>query len=333
MTRQTRTLVLLGAAVAVCAAGYAALRLWNQRQAEADDAVHLTTLTQATSFSFTNQNGDFSFTQSQEEGWQRTDDPDFPADQDALDSLVNQALSLTAVRTISDPEGLSSYGLDDPQLTLTLSDGTDTFSLLVGDAFDSYYYAQVSGQGDTVYTISTELPAALDVTLDDLMALAQFPVLSQDNITSLTWTSAQANLTLECETVEAEADSGDASTDSSADSETETTQVWLANGVEVDQSNADFISLMAQMSQLSFSGCYDYHGQAQTRTDCGLDDPTGVLTVSYGDGQTMTLTLGALDETGSAWYALLDEDPIIYLIQSKTISTLTGLSAPYFAEE
>ena len=165
MTRQTRTLVLLGAAVAVCAAGYAALRLWNQRQAEADDAVHLTTLTQATSF---------SFTQSQEEGWQRTDDPDFPADQDALDSLVSQALSLTAVRTISDPEGLSSYG---------------------------------------------------------------------------------------------------------------------------------------------------------------LDDPTGVLTVSYGDGQTMTLTLGALDETGSAWYALLDEDPIIYLIQSKTISTLTGLSAPYFAEE
>ena len=186
MTRQTRTLVLLGAAVAVCAAGYAALRLWNQRQAEADDAVHLTTLTQATSFSFTNQNGDFSFTQSQEEGWQRTDDPDFPADQDALDSLahqavqgvldslVSQALSLTAVRTISDPEGLSSYG---------------------------------------------------------------------------------------------------------------------------------------------------------------LDDPTGVLTVSYGDGQTMPLTLGALDETGSAWYALLDEDPIIYLIQSKTISTLTGLSAPYFAEE
>lgn len=154
-----------------------------------------------------------------------------------------------------------------------------------------------------------------------------------DIITSLTWTSAQANLTLTCETVEAETDSGDASTDSSADSETETTQVWLANGVEVDQNNADFISLMAQLSQLSFSGCYDYHGQAQTRTDCGLDDPTGVLTVSYGDGQTMTLTLGALDETGSAWYALLDEDPIIYLIQSKTISTLTGLSAPYFAEE
>lgn len=331
MTRQTRTLVLMGAAVAVCAAGYAALRLWNQRQAEVDDAVHLTTLTQATSFSFTNQNGDFSFTQSQEEGWQRTDDPDFPTDQDAVDSLVSQALSLTAVRTISDPEGLSSYGLDDPQLTLTLSDGEDTFSLLVGDAFDSYYYAQVSGQEDTVYTISTELPTALDVTLDDLMALAQFPALSQDNITSLTWTSAQANLTLTCETVEAEADSGDSSTDSSADQED--IQVWLANGVEVDQNNADFISLMAQLSQLSFSGCYDYHGQAQTRTDCGLDDPTGELTVSYGDGQTMTLTLGALDETGSAWYALLDEDPIIYLIQSDTISTLTGLSAPYFTEE
>lgn len=238
---------------------------------------------------------------------------------------VTPILSTTAQALAVTQDGTQTNGT---YLLGAVSVGDDGGRLTV---FGSYYYAQVSGQEDTVHTISTELPAALDVTLDDLMALAQFPVLSQDNITSLTWTSAQANLTLECETVEAEADSGDSSTDSSADQET--TQVWLANGVEVDQSNADFISLMAQLSQLSFSGCYDYHGQAQTRTDCGLDDPTGVLTVSYGDGQTMTLTLGALDETGSAWYALLDEDPIIYLIQSDTISTLTGLSAPYFAEE
>ena len=55
----------------------------------------------------------FAFTKG-EEGWTRDDDSDFPTDQDALDDLAGQAGKLAAVRTIADPEDLSSYGLNEP---------------------------------------------------------------------------------------------------------------------------------------------------------------------------------------------------------------------------
>ena len=86
---------------------------------------------------------------------------------------------------------------------------------------------------------------------------------------------------------------------------------------------------MAQLSELAFSDCYDYHKQAQTRTDCGLDTPVGVLTVVYTDGdekKTMTLTLGALAEGGESYYAMLDDDPIIYLIPSNEIGSLFSMT-------
>ena len=73
----------------------------------------------------------------------------------------------------------------------------------------------------------------------------------------------------------------------------------------------------------------DYHKQAQTRTDCGLDTPVGVLTVVYTDGdeeKTMTLTLGALAEGGDSYYAMLDDDPIIYLIPSNEIGSLFSMT-------
>lgn len=327
MTKQSKTLLALAAAVVVCAGGYAGLRAWNQSQSETDDAVYVTQLSDPTALSFTNQYGTFSFTKG-EEGWTRDDDSDFPADQDALDDLADQAGTLAAVRTISDPEELTSYGLDAPTMEVSITGGDGTKAqLLIGSTLDSGdYYAKVEGS-DTVYTIDSTLPEALDIPVDDLIALAQFPSLSEDNIQSVTWTSGDNTLTLMQE--QAENDSADSSSDTSADSSEEAASAWTVEGQTVSEDNTTFISLMAQLSELAFSDCYDYHKQAQTRTDCGLDDPTGVLTVTYTDGdeeKTMTLTLGALAEGGDSYYALLDDDPIIYLIPTDQIGSLFSLT-------
>ena len=332
MTKQSKTLIALAAAIVVCGGCYAGLRAWNQSQSEADDTVYVTQLSDPTALSFTNQYGTFSFTKG-EEGWTRDDDSDFPADQDALDDLADQAGTLAAVRTISDPEELTSYGLDAPSMEVSVTDEDGTQAqLLIGSTVDSGdYYAKVEGS-DTVYTIASTLPEALDIPVDDLIALAQFPSLSEDNIVSVTWTSGDNTLTLVQEQTEStDADSNsDASADSSSDtSEEEATTTWTVDGQTVSQDNTTFISLMAQLSELAFSDCYDYHKQAQTRTDCGLDDPTGMLTVVYTDGEeekTMTLTLGALAEGGDSYYALLDDDPIIYLIPTDQIGSFFSLT-------
>lgn len=333
MTKQSKTLIALAAVVVVCAAGYVGLRSWNQSQSEVDETVYLTQLSAPTALSVTNQYGGFSFTKG-EEGWTRDDDSDFPADQDALDTLASQAGTLAAVRTITDPEDLSSYGLDDPSMEVSLTDEDGTqVQLLIGIPMASGdYYAKVEGS-DTVYTIASTLPEALDIQVDELIALAQFPTLGEDNIQSVAWTSGESTVTLVKEETQSQTDedsSADTSSDTSSDSsQEETITTWTVEGQTVSQDNTTFISLMAQLSELAFSDCYDYHKEAQTRTDCGLDTPVGVLTVVYTDGdeeKTMTLTLGALAEGGDSYYALLDEDPIIYLIPSNEIGSLFSMT-------
>ena len=218
------------------------------------------------------------------------------------------------------------------EVNLTDEDGTQV-KLLIGSTADSGdYYAKVDGS-DTVYTIASTLPTALDIQVDELIAQAEFPSISEDNIQSVTWTSGESTVTLvkeETESEPAEDSSSDSSADTSSDSsEEETTIVWKVDGQTVSEDNTTFISLMAQLSELAFSDCYDYHKQAQTRTDCGLDTPVGVLTVVYTDGdeeKTMTLTLGALAEGGESYYAMLDDDPIIYLIPSNEIGSLFSMT-------
>lgn len=337
MTKQAKTLITLAVIVVVCGAGYLGLRAWNDSQSEVDDTVYITQLGDPTALSVTNQYGGFAFTKG-EEGWKRDDDSDFPTDQDALDDLAGQAGKLAAVRTIADPEDLSSYGLNEPamEVNLTDEDGTQV-KLLIGSTLDSGdYYAKLDGS-DTVYTIASTLPEALDIQVDELIALAQFPSLSEDNIQSVAWTSGESTVTLVKEETESEPtedsssdSSSDTSSDSSSDSsEEETTILWKVDGQTVSEDNTTFISLMAQLSELAFSDCYDYHKQAQTRTDCGLDTPVGVLTVVYTDGdeeKTMTLTLGALAEGGESYYAMLDDDPIIYLIPTNEIGSLFSMT-------
>lgn len=236
-------------------------------------------------------------------------------------SLVNQTLFMDAPTM---------------EINLTDEDGTQV-KLLIGSTADSGdYYAKVDGS-DTVYTIASTLPTALDIQVDELIALAEFPSISEDNIQSVTWTSGESTVTLvkeETESEPAEDSSSDPSADTSSDSSTDsnqedTTTVWKVDGQTVSEDNTTFISLMAQLSELAFSDCYDYHKQAQTRTDCGLDTPVGVLTVVYTDGdeeKTMTLTLGALAEGGESYYAMLDDDPIIYLIPSNEIGSLFSMT-------
>ena len=179
MTKQTKTLAALAAALVVCGGAYAALRVWNDQQAQLDDTVYVTQLSDFTALSFTNAQGELSFTKA-EDAWQYNGDASFPADQEAVEDLAEQVGSLAAIRVIDDPEDLSAYGLDEPalQATVTAGDGT-AVTLLLGDVSDSYCYAKRT-DSDTVYTVSTDLPENLEsLELLDLAAIPDFPDLGR----------------------------------------------------------------------------------------------------------------------------------------------------------
>ena len=327
MTKQTKTLTVLAAALVVCGGAYAALRVWNDRQAQIDDTVYVTQLSDFTGLTLTNSAGTLSFTKD-DDAWQYDGDDAFPADQEAVEDLAEQVGSLAAIRVIDDPEDLSAYGLDEPalQASVTAGDGT-AVTLLLGDVSDSYCYAKRT-DSDTVYTVSTDLPENLEsLELLDLAAIPDFPDLGTDTISSLTWESGGTTLTL-TKTETTGTESGDSSADASTSSESsgETEPAWDVNGTAIPSDNSTFTSLMAQLSSLAFDACYDYKGEADTLAACGLDDPVGVLTVTYGEGETFTLTLGALDGTGDAYYAQLSGDPAVYLLSRDPVSTLTSLT-------
>lgn len=323
MTKQTKTLAALAAALVVCGGAYAALRVWNDRQAQIDDTVYVTQLSDLTVLSLINGQGELSFTKA-EDVWQYDGDDAFPADQEAVENLAEQVGSLAAIRVINDPEDLSAYGLDEPalQASVTAGDGT-AVTLLLGDVSDSYCYTKRT-DSDTVYTVSTDLPENLEsLELLDLAAIPDFPDLGTDTISSLTWESGGTTLTL------TKTENGDSSADASSSSESaeETEPAWDVNGTAIPSDNSAFTSLMAQISSLAFDACYDYKGEADTLAECGLDTPVGVLTVTYGEGETLTLTIGALDGTGDSYYAQLSGDPGVYLLSADSVDTLISLSA------
>ena len=327
MTKQTKTLAALAAALVVCGGAYAALRVWNDQQAQLDDTVYVTQLSDFTALSFTNAQGELSFTKA-EDAWQYDGDASFPADQEAVEDLAEQVGSLAAIRVIDDPEDLSAYGLDEPtlQASVTAGDGT-AVTLLLGDMSDSYCYAKRT-DSDTVYTVSTDLPENLEsLELLDLAAIPGFPDLGTDTISSLTWESGGTALTLtKAEAETAGTESGDSSADASSSSE-ETEPAWDVNGTAIPSDNSTLTSLMAQLSSLAFDACYDYKGEADTLAECGLDTPVGVLTVTYGEGETLTLTIGALDGTGDFYYAQLSDDQAVYLLSADSVDTIISLSA------
>ena len=323
MTKQTKTLAALAAALVVCGGAYAALRVWNDRQAQIDDTVYVTQLSDLTVLSLINGQGELSFTKA-EDVWQYDGDDAFPADQEAVENLAEQVGSLAAIRVINDPEDLSAYGLDEPalQASVTAGDGT-AVTLLLGDVSDSYCYTKRT-DSDTVYTVSTDLPENLEsLELLDLAAIPDFPDLGTDTISSLTWESGGTTLTL------TKTENGDSSADASSSSESaeETEPAWDVNGTAIPSDNSAFTSLMAQISSLAFDACYDYKGEADTLAECGLDTPVGVLTVTYGEGETLTLTIGALDGTGDSYYAQLSGDPAVYLLSADSVDALISLSA------
>ena len=325
MTKQTKTLTVLAAALVVCGGAYAALRVWNDRQAQIDDTVYVTQLSDLTALSLTNGQGELSFTKG-EDVWQYDGDAAFPADQEAVEDLAEQVGTLAAIRVIDDPEDLSAYGLDEPALQATVTAGDETaVTLLLGDVSDSYCYAKRT-DSDTVYTVSTDLPENLEsLELLDLAAIPDFPDLGTDTISSLTWESGGTALTLtKTETETAGTESGDSSSSESAEG---TEPAWDVNGTAIPSDNSTFTSLMAQVSSLAFDACYDYKGEADTLAECGLDTPVGVLTVTYGEDETLTLTIGALDGTGDSYYAQLSGDPGVYLLSADSVDTLISLSA------
>ena len=93
----------------------------------------------------------------EDETW-KLDGNEFTIDQDYIKTLLTLTSEFTAETNygIPDDSKKAMYGLDNPSETITISDGTETYKIYVGNITptNDYYYFMVEGK-DKVYTINS----------------------------------------------------------------------------------------------------------------------------------------------------------------------------------
>ncbi len=138
-----------------------------------------------------------SFTLSNDK-WTYDEDTKFPVLQSALTEMANQLAAVAATRKLENPESLSEYGLDAPQLMVSYGTGDGSFaSFLVGDINSTAggCYLKIEGD-DAVYVVSTDF---LDAFISDLYEMADmedFVSLTSDMVTGITISSEDKVLKL-----------------------------------------------------------------------------------------------------------------------------------------
>ena len=158
----------------------------------------------------------------------------------------------------------------------------------------------------------------LYTSLIDLVQLEEFPALSESNMTAIVFSGSGRKQELRKETLEAEEGEEDA-----------VSYRWTLTTEEgetvLERDNQTLSRLLDTLSSLQFTACYDYKANEAALTACGLLDPV-TMTVTYDQGASFTLSIGAYDQLSGVYYARLNESRMIHLLDATTAETIVGLA-------
>ena len=179
MKRYKRIYILLGVLCAACVVTFAVSRYEARKeQIESGEAVVWELDTDAVeSLSWEYEGQTLSF--HKEDSWSYDEDAAFPVDEEKIHALLEQFQAFGVSFTITDPEDLSQYGLDDPVCTISIGTADETYTVLLGDfsTMDSQRYVSI-GDGN-VYLAQSDPLDAFDAELSDLIQNDEIPSLDQ----------------------------------------------------------------------------------------------------------------------------------------------------------
>lgn len=195
MNKKIRIIVILGVLCLVLA-GYAVVTSISKNSEESEEGIVLSSMDpeDMTGFSYQHHNDEeytdeiYSFVK--EDGiWYYEDDKDFPVYQLMAETKAEIISEITAERVVEEnPDDIARYGLDNPYLTVSVSDAENTYVYHVGDynASTATYYILKEGS-DTVYLADSELFIAFDIQLWDMISKETFPELDVETFTRVTF--------------------------------------------------------------------------------------------------------------------------------------------------
>lgn len=260
--------------------------------------------------------------------WKNQEDSEFPVDQEAVETLLNDLLSFTAKRKLEAVDGLSEYGLEDPSNTIRLTDesGTET-EILVGSRNQSTgdYYVSLAEAPNTVYVTASDLSSILPGSVMELAESEAYPSVSSSDIVEIQVKKAQGSYTLAYEEEEAN---------------------WSVTGEDGISYSAEYqqvSSLASTLSGMVYSGLMDYN--AEDLSVYGLDQPAAEIYIRYKEEieeeeeepetveKNFTLYVGNQDENGN-YYVRMEGSGQVHRVSSESLSSaLENNSVSYWSSE
>ncbi|MCD7819301.1 MAG: DUF4340 domain-containing protein [Lachnospiraceae bacterium] len=282
MKKKSFRLIIGVVVIFILCGAYYGLRVYNQKTEEAEEeAAEGETILEVdssaiTAISFTIDGEQVSFSLQDDDTWQKDDDDTFPVDSTVLLTSLDELEELKSVRTLSDVEDISEYGLDEPQNTITLtdSDGEETI-ITIGDNNSSTGndYLMLNEDSSVIYTVDTGLSSSFSDDLYDYAVSEEVPELQASTITGIYVETAEGEsyeLYLEDAIWMVRGVSED-------DTDAEVTAEELADGVEADSDEAD--TLTTTLAALAYVDYLDHN--CSDLSEYGLDEPAVTLTVVY----------------------------------------------------
>lgn len=312
MSRKSVTMVVSVAALGCLCGMYVVLKNYNQQAEEAEleaasgETVWELDTDSLVSAAFMVDDTEYTF-QKEDDVWTLEGDETFPVDGTAVLSAVSGLSELKALRTLTDIEDTSDYGMAEPQNRITVvdADGEETV-FTIGDTNEGTGddYLMISADETTVYTVDEALRCAFSDNLYDYAVSEQIPSVAEDEVTrvALSGTENDYVLYLEGEVWKLEDDGGEADSDKAA-------------------------TLTSQIAGLYYTDFLEHN--CQDFSVYGLEEPAAVLTVSYekgGEAKTMTLTAGEKDEAGD-YYVRLDDSAQVHTISTTMMNTFLDMTA------
>ena len=135
----------------------------------------------------------FDFTLKEDEtGWLWTENPSVPLSNEMFADMVTAVSGVTSPYKLENvnESDLGKYGLDEPEISLSFTDGNGTHGFSIGslNSFSGYYYFCTEDK-TTVYTVDSSLPEAFRFDIYDLIDTDDAPELTKTSITSIQYVS------------------------------------------------------------------------------------------------------------------------------------------------
>lgn len=198
------------------------------------------------------------------DSWIKSDETDFPLDQDKVETLISSLNSVTAERTLENVENAAEYELDQPENTITVTtQNGETTVIQIGMENDStsQEYIDLNDDSSTVYVVSNSVFSSFEGTLYDFAKSGTFPTVDSSTVRMISVDGK----------------------DSSYVVEKDENNLWsITGGGDTEKADsAKATSLASSLYSMAYDSFVNYNCSEDQLSQYGLDKPYGEITVDY----------------------------------------------------